>query len=182
MEERIVYFEKPGKENTDEVIALVRERAKAREIGRIVVASTRGGTAQAFSKACAGDDLRLTVVPWQYGFKGAEQPFPEELTAELREQGHQVHFGTMLFHTTDLYGTNAPQALANILRTLGQGIKVCVEIIMMAADGGCAGIGERIIAVAGTASGADTAVVATAAPSNKISSLRIHEIICKPLM
>jgi len=53
---------------------------------------------------------------------------------------------------------------------------------MMACDGGCVDIGEKVIAVAGTGSGADTAVLATAAPSTKITSLRIHEIICKPIL
>jgi hypothetical protein len=64
---------------------------------------------------------------------------------------------------------------------MGQGIKVCVEILLMACDGGCIGIGEKVIAVAGTGSGADTAVVGSAAPSTKLTSLRIHEIICKAL-
>lgn len=182
MEEKIVYFEKPGKENTQAVIELVLERAKSRDIGKIVVASTRGDTAKTFSEAVEGKDIDLVVVPWQFGFKGKENPFPQDLISELHEKGHTVHFGTMLFHTTDLYGTNMPQALANILRVFGQGIKVCIEILMMACDGGCAGIGEKIIAVAGTASGADTAVVASAGPSNQLSSLRIHEIICKPIL
>jgi len=39
-----------------------------------------------------------------------------------------------------------------------------------------------VIVVAGTAGGADTAVVATAAPSTGLTRLRIHEIICKPLL
>jgi len=75
-----------------------------------------------------------------------------------------------------------PQAMADLLRVFGQGTKVCIEIIMMACDGGCVGVGERIIAVAGTGSGIDTAIIATAAPSTKITSLRIHEIICKPFL
>ena len=182
MEEKIVYFEKPGKENTGEVIRLVLQRAKLKNISRIVVASTRGNTAKLFSEAIEGEDINLVVVPWQFGFKGDDTPFPQELVKELREKKHLVHFGTMLFHTTDLYGTNAPQAMANLLRTFGQGIKVCIEIIMMACDGGCIGIGEKVIAVAGTGSGADTAVLATAAPSTRITSLRIHEIICKPIL
>jgi hypothetical protein len=174
MEEKIAYFEKPGKGNTTDVIKLVKERAQARGINRFVVASTRGGTAKDFLEAVAGTEYRLVIVPWQYGFKAEEQPFPQELVSELREKNHQVHFGTMLFHTGDFYGTSAPQAMANVLRTFGQGIKAC--------DGGCLRIGERVIAVAGTGSGADTAVVATAAPSTKLTSLRIHEIICKPMM
>ena len=182
MEEKIVYFEKPGKENTGEVIKLVLQNAKLKNISRIVVASTRGNTAKSFSEAVEGKDTHLVVVPWQFGFKGDGNPFPKELVNELREKKHLLHFGTMLFHTTDLYGSNVPQAMANLLRAFGQGTKVCIEIIMMACDGGCIGIGEKVIAVAGTGSGADTAVLATAAPSTKITSLRIHEIICKPIL
>lgn len=182
MKEKIVYFEKPGKENIGEVIKLVLERAKLRNINKIVVASTKGYTAKSVSDAVERKDINLVVVPWQFGFKKEENPFPQELVNELRKKKHLVHFGTMLFHTVDLYGTNTPQALANILRVFGQGMKVCVEIIMMACDGGCISKGEKVIAVAGTESGADTAVVATAAPSTKVTSLRINEIICKPIL
>ena len=182
MEEKIVYFDKPGKENTGKVIKLVLQRAKLKNISRIVVASTRGNTAKSFSEAVEGEDINLVVVPWQFGFKRDDNPFPQELVNELRGKKHFVHFGTMLFHTTDLYGTGVPQAMANLLRAFGQGTKVCFEIIMMACDGGCVGIGEKVIAVAGTGSGADSAVLATAAPSTKITSLRIHEIICKPIL
>ena len=88
----------------------------------------------------------------------------------------------MLFHTDNLYGTNTSTALANILRVLGQGMKVCVEITMMACDAGCIKPSEKVLVVAGTGSGADFAVVATAASSNNIRSLKINEIICKPIL
>ena len=182
MEEKIVYFEKPGKRNTAEVIQLVKERAHARGINRFVVASTRGNTARDFLETVTGTEHRLVIIPWQFGFKSQDQPFPQELVSELQAKNHQVHFGTMLFHTVEFYGTGAPQAMANVLRTFGQGTKVCLEILLMACDGGCIGIGEKVIAVAGTGVGADTAFVATAAPSTRMGSLRIHEIICKPVM
>jgi hypothetical protein len=180
MEEKIIYFERPGNENTADVIRLAKERAQARRIKKVVMASTRGETARAAAKALEGAGLQLVVIPWQYGFRDT-QPFPPELVAELREKGHRVHFGTMLFHTEDLYGNKTPQVMANLLRIFGQGIKVCVEIAMMACDGGCVDIGEKAIVVAGTGAGANTAVVATASPSTKMTGLRVHEIICKPL-
>jgi uncharacterized protein len=185
MEEKIIYFEKAGVDNTTTVLDLVKAHAQAKGIRKIVVASTRGGTARAAMDAFRGTDIQLIVVPWQYGFgehhEIGQQPFPETLVNELHAQGHRVHFGTMLFHTDKLYGTTAPQALANILRVFGQGFKVCVEIVLMAADGGCVAKGEKVIVVAGTGVGADTAMVATVAPSVKLSALRIHEILCKPL-
>lgn len=182
MEEKIVYFEKPGKENTEAVIKLVLDRGAVRDIDSFVLASTRGATARIMATAVEGKDFKLVVIPWQFGFKGKENPFPQTIMQELREKKHIVHFGTMLFHTTDLYADKTPLAMANALRVFGQGIKVCVEIIMMACDGGCLAIGEKVIAIAGTNVGADTAVVATAAPSTMLTSLRIHEIICKPLL
>ena len=181
MEEKITYFEEKGKVNTSRVLSLVKERAEARGIGRIILASTRGETARAAAEAFEKTDLKLVVIPWQYGF-GDAQPFPRELASELEGKGHKVHFGTMLFHTEEFYGMKTPQVMANLLRIFGQGTKVCVEIIMMACDGGGVEEGETVIAVAGSASGADTAVVATAAPSNKLTRLRIHEIVCKPLL
>jgi len=181
MEEQIVYFEKTGKENTAQVLALVKKRAATRGIKRIVLASTRGDTARAAADAFEGTALQMVVIPWQFFFKQDQaQPFPRELVTTLQGKGHRVHFGTMLFHTGDLYGIQTPTVMANLLRIFGQGIKVCVEIIMMAADGGCVEQGEKVIAVAGSGGGADTAVVATAAPSTRMAALRIHEIICKP--
>ena len=184
MEEKIVYFEKPGAENTAAVIDIVKAHAALIGVKRIVLASTRGETAKAFADAFQGSGIQLVVIPWQYGFAElylqGPQPFPEELVDQLRQSGHQVHFGTMLFHAESLYGSKVPGALANVLRVFGQGAKVCVEILMMATDGGCLAKGEKVIAVAGTSSGADTAVVATAAPSLALADLRVHKILCKP--
>lgn len=180
MKEQIVYFETAGKENTAEVLRLVKERAAARGIFKIVLASTRGDTARTALDAVDGTDIRLVVIPHQFGF-GERQRFPQELVAEIEKKGHRVHFGTMLFHTEELYGVKAPRLMANLLRTFSQGMKVCVEIIMMACDGGVITSGEKVIAVAGTGAGADTAILATAAPSTRMSGLHIHEIICKPL-
>lgn len=180
MEERITYYEEPGRDNTEETLRLVAERAESRGIDKIVLASTLGDTARVAADRFAGTNIRMVVVPHQYGF-GQSQRFPPELVAELEQQGHCVHFGTMPFHTDGLYGVRVPSVIATLLRTFCQGMKVCVEIILMAVDGGRVATGETVIAVTGTGRGADTAVVATAAPSNQLHELHITEIICKPL-
>jgi len=180
LEEKIVYFEKPGMENTETTLKLALERAKARGIRKIVLASTRGDTARQAVELLDGSGIKMVVVPHQYGFM-AGQRFPAELVAELAGKGHTVHFGTMLFHTENLYGMDTPRVMANLLRTFCQGMKVCVELIFMAVDGGCVESGEEVVVVTGTGRGADTAVVAIAAPSTKLPELHITEIICKPL-
>ena len=180
MEEKIVYFDEAGIENTETTLRLAAERAKARGIKKVILASTRGDTARLAARLWAGNGIKMVVVPHQYGFM-AGQRFPAELVSELTGQGHAVHFGTMLFHTENLYGMDTPRTMANLLRTFCQGMKVCVEIIFMAVDGGKVAPGEQVVAVTGTGRGADTAIVAIAAPSTRLPDLHITEIICKPL-
>ena len=179
-EEKITYFETIGLENTEETLRLAAERAKARGIKKIVLASTTGETARLAAERFAGTGIKMVVVPHQYGFIG-EQRFPAALISELEKKGHHVHFGTMLFHTDGFYGMTMPTVMAILLRTLCQGMKVAVEIILMATDSGCIAAGEKVIAVTGTGRGADTAIVATASTSTKLYDLHITEIICKPL-
>ena len=181
MEEKIVYFEEPGIENTEATLRLAEERAKARGIKKVILASTRGETARIAARLWAGNGIKIVVVPHQYGFMAPQQRFPAELVSELAGQGHTVHFGTMLFHTENLYGMDTPRVMANLLRTFCQGMKVCVELIFMTVDGGHVAPGEEVVVVAGTGRGADTAVVAIAAPSTRLGELHITEIICKPL-
>ena len=181
MKETITYFQKPGKENTDEVLSLVKERAKARGVSKIVLASTTGYTAKKAMELFADDEIQLIVIPHQFGFDKPESKFPKDLAPTLEEKGHKVHFGAMPFHTDAFYGNGTPTALANILRSFCQGIKVCFEISFMAADGGClAEEGEKIIAVAGTGAGADTAIIATSSTTQAPRGFKVHEIICMP--
>jgi len=181
IEEKIIYFEEPGQQNTEVTLHLAAERAKARGISKIVLASTTGDTARKAARLFTGTGVKLVVVPHQYGFLHTGQHFPEELITELERQGHRVHFSTMLFHTDDLYGTRSPSVMAMLLRTFCQGMKVVHEILLMATNGGCVASGEKVIVVTGTGRGADTAVVATAAPSTRLYELHVTEIICKPL-
>jgi hypothetical protein len=179
METTITYFEETGPANTAAVLALVKKRAAEAGIRRVVLASTRGDTAREASKVFAGTGVTLVVIPHQYGF-GESPKFDMGLAKELQAAGHRVHWSTMLFHTDDFYGTQSASALANLLRTFGQGMKVCLEILLMAADGGLVERGEQTVVVAGSGRGADTAILATASTSNRLKEVRVHEILCKP--
>ena len=181
MEAKIVYFEKVSAENTETTFRLVKERLAASKIKKIVLASTTGETARKALQFFRDIDVKLIVVPHQFDFRRETNPFPQEMVRTLREAGHEVHFGTMLFHTDELYGSNIPIIMANLLRCFSQGMKVCFEIVLMATDAGLLARGENIIAIAGTGRGSDTAVVVQAASSRNLKQLRINEIICKPL-
>jgi uncharacterized protein len=180
MESKVVYFEDIKAENTEITFQLVQERMNTLGIKKLVLASTTGATARKAMDFFKGKGVRLIVVPHQFGFR-EKRAFPEELVEALREAGHEVHFGTMLFHTDNLYESQIPILMANLLRCFSQGVKVCYEIVLMATDAGLLTIGEKVIAIAGTGRGSDTALVMQAACSRNMKKLRVNEMICKPL-
>jgi uncharacterized protein len=181
MEKMIYYFEDWKPENTEITFQLVRERLAGSAIKNLVMASTTGATARKAAEFFKDASVKLTVVPHQFDFRRKVNPFPPEVANFLRDSGHEVHFGTMLFHTDNLYESKAPTLMANVLRCFCQGVKVCFEIVLMATDAGLVASGETVIAIAGTARGSDTALVMQAASSQHLKRLRVHEILCKPL-
>lgn len=181
MQRKITYFESIKENNTPETFRLVKEYLDESCIKKIVLASTTGSCADYAMKLFENTDIQLVVVPHQFDFSSPDNRFPKELTTKLRERGHFVHFGTMLFHTDKLFGTSIPNVIANFLRCFSQGFKVCYEIVLMATDAGILQSGEKVIAIAGTGLGADTALVMQASSTQHLERLRVNEIICKPL-
>ena len=132
MESKIVYYEKRSPENTETTFQLVQERLSSSGIKKLVIASTTGATARKAAEFFSDSGVKLIVVPHQFDFRRKVNPFPPELVTSLKESGHEVHFGTMLFHTNSLYESNVPILMANLLRCFSQGVKVCFEITLMA--------------------------------------------------
>lgn len=181
MERTVTYFETLDPKNTEITFRLARARAQELGIRKIVIASTTGATAKKAMEYFQEDTIQLVVIPHQWDFHREVNVFPPELGTALRHAGHIVHFGTMLFHTNDLYESTTPLVMANLLRCFCQGFKVCFEIVLMATDGGHVKSGEPVIAIAGTGRGSDTALVMQAASSQHLKKLRVNEILCKPL-
>ena len=61
-----------------------------------------------------------------------------------------------------------------------QGMKVAVEVALMAADADLLDMSQEIIAIAGTGEGADTAIVLKPAYARKFKKIEIREILAKP--
>jgi len=184
-EASIVYFDSVGADNTDETLKLAKVRASELGIERIVVATTKGDTAVKAAKEFK--DYKVVVVTHTTGFLA---PGAQELTPENRQKieklGAQIFTGTHAFGGISVASrkTFATHVLgdfmANTLRMFGQGMKVAIEITMMAADAGLVSPDEEVIAIAGTGRGADTAIVVKPAHAHDAFSLRVKEIICKP--
>ena len=58
-----VYFEKPGKEHTEETLKIALEAAKERGIDIVLVSSTTGWTALKALEVFKGSGLNLIVKP-----------------------------------------------------------------------------------------------------------------------
>jgi hypothetical protein len=180
VKDQIVYFEQSGAENTEVCFETVDRALSELGVTTVVLASTRGDTARYAMDHYKGQDVRLIVVPHQYGF-GPGQRFPPELVERAEQEGHTVYFGTMLFHQEKTWGEGPAQAVANFLRLFCQGVKVCVEILLMAGNAGLVQEGEQVIVVAGTGRGADTALVMTGGTTTNLRDAHVSRILCKPL-
>jgi hypothetical protein len=184
-EARIVYFDSPGPENTEETLRLAEGRAKDLGIKKIVVASTTGGTGVKAAQEFEG--YKVVVVTHTTGFKA---PGMQELTFEnkamIEKLGADIFtgahaFGGVAHAVRNTFNTHVlGDFMANTLRMLGQGMKVAIEVSLMAADAGLISPDEEVIAIGGTARGADTAIVVKPAHAHNAFSLRVKEIICKP--
>ncbi|MBI2303940.1 MAG: hypothetical protein HYU86_04235 [Chloroflexi bacterium] len=182
---RTAYFSKVGRRNTEEVLRRARERAQELGISTIIVATGSGDTAVKAAEYFRG--YRVVVVTRS---TGRDVPDLQELTDESRRRIQEL--GGVVLTTTHIFGGigravrrklgayQVDELIAFVLRVFGQGVKVCCEITMMAADAGLARTDEEVIAIAGTARGADTALVLKPAHAQDFFDIQVEEIICKP--
>jgi len=183
----ITYFEKSGSDNTEETIKLAYERALELNIKDIVVASTHGNTALKAAEAFAGQRFNIVAVTICEGYKSEGWAMSREERAKLQAKGVKVLTGihalgddvTSAF-TEKFGGKSFNEIVAQTLYRFCQGMKVCVEIVLMATDAGLISVDGEVIAIAGTSEGADTAIVVKPAYPRKFLELKVKEVIAKP--
>lgn len=187
MEKKIVYFDRPGPENTDEALRAARERAEEAGIRHLIVASTSGETGLKAFDRFKGLGVKMVVVTLHAGRWPVYRKPDFHVLERLRENGVKVltctHalLGNVEMAIRERFGGLQPSELiAQTYYTLGQGMKVAVEIAVMAADADLIPVSEEVIAVAGTGRGADTVIVLKPAYSNRFFDLEIREIVAMP--
>ena len=83
--------------------------------------------------------------------------------------------------------TEGMDDIRETFRAFGQGFKVAIEVILIAADKGLITLYEDVIGVGGTGMGADTAVIARATRTEEVhhkdesKRLEIREVLAMPL-
>lgn len=178
-----MFWDAPGEKNTDKTIQLALKRAKELGIQYLVAASCSGDTC----RKLLGKGLNLVCVTHHVGFNApGEDEMGREAREFLQQQGVKVLTTTHLLAGVDravrmkFGGVYPAEIMAQTLRIFGQGVKVAVEVSVMALDAGLIPFGEEVISIGGTVEGADAAIVVLPAHANRFFDTEVREIICMP--
>ncbi|MGE5597963.1 MAG: pyruvate kinase alpha/beta domain-containing protein [Bacteroidota bacterium] len=181
----MVLFPREGPENTAETVRLAVEGARSRDLRHLVIASCSGATARAFLPY--RHDFTLVVVTHAVGFAGPGlDEMPAAVRAELGAAGCRLVTAAHVLSGAErglsrkFGGVYPVEIIAHTLRLFGQGVKVGVEIAVMALDAGAIPHGVDVVAVGGSGEGADTALVLRPSHVQSILETHVVEILCKP--
>jgi len=182
----MLLFAQSGEINTEETLKIALDELKRNGGNTLLISSTRGNSAMKALELIP-KDVRLIVVTHSQGFK---EPNTNEFSSELRQklvsEGHVVLTATHALSglersfRREFGGVYPSEIVANALRLFSQGVKVCVEIAVMAADAGLVRCDEWIVSCGGTGEGLDTAMVIKPANSSNFFELQVGTILCMP--
>ena len=157
----MTYFEAEGKGNLDTTLDLVKRTAEELGIQHIVVASTSGFTAEKVLDALNDLGVSLSVV-------GTERSrFASDVLKTLEDRGHVVCFSREV-------PSDYPDTASPALRRFSQGVKVAVQIAVIAAEKRLVSTEDDVISIGKW----DTALIVK--PSDKFAELKVRELICMP--
>jgi len=182
---QITYFKKPGKNNTNKTIELAIDCAEKNNIKKIVVATYTGETALKVTEKAKS--IKVIAVTLHAGTRMIrKKAIWEKNRAKLKSKGVEYHRGTQALSGVERamnkrYGGVFPLMIfVDALKLFSEGVKVCVEVTLMAADAGLVSPNEDIVVIAGTGGGCDTALLIRPNYSTNVFNLGIREIICMP--
>lgn len=180
-----VYFQDPGKENTQQTLEIASRRVTELDVPSVIVASTSGKTGSLATQFFPGRNL--VIVSHSAGFlkPDFQQLIPEE-RHRIEDAGAKVltcqhALGGVGRAVRKKLGTyELEEIMAFTLRVFGQGTKVAIEIALMAADAGLISTQESCMSIGGSEQGADTAILLIPAHAQNFFDLRVLEILAKP--
>jgi hypothetical protein len=184
-----MYFSSPGPANTKAVMEIAVREAVKRGIPAIVAASNTGQTINALLEEARRAQFSgsLVCVSHVNGFvENGVNELDHAARQRLEDAGVRVYTASHVLSGAErgvsrkFQGVYPAEIIAHSLRMLGQGMKVCVEISVMALDGGLIDYGKPVIAIGGSGRGADTAAILSPAHAQAIFETKVHEILCKP--
>lgn len=192
MKKSITYFEKPGNENTDELIEIIKERLLDSDINYVAIASVSGVTAiklaDTLDTVGIRDKIVIVNVTHHAGFKEKNKlEITDPRRKRLEDRGLVTFAGSHALSgvgrgiSNKFGGVTPVEIIAETFRMFSQGIKVCGEITIMLADAGLIPVDEKILTIGGKANGADSAAIITPANMTNVFEMKIHEVLAMPI-
>jgi len=186
-EDKVFYFAKKGAHNTDKTLDIALAGCEERGIKKIVVASSTGTTALK-ARVKAKSSLEIIAVTYGAGSKYVEEveafnrnrPLLEEKGIRIVRGIHALSATERTFENKYKSGFIPLNIVADTLRMFSQGMKVCVEAAVMAAEHGFIKPEEEVVVTAGTGHGADTAVVLRSGYAATMFDTKFKAILCMP--
>ena len=158
-----------------DILKVAVDAAKKNNISTIVIASTTGNTALKLLELVKEQNLHMIVVTHDEGKPEQERRFNEDIRKALLVNKVMVYthnprlillrkiigkaFGTFGFPRWYAH-------LSEVKEKYGTGVKVCHIIVQMLREGGVLG-DEKVVAIAGTKTGADSTAIFSVAAKNK---------------
>jgi len=186
-EGKVFYFEKKGSVNTDRTLEIALACCEQKGIKKIVVASSTGKTALLLREK-AKPSIEVIGVTYSAGSKYREEVEEFNRNREtMIKKSIQVVRGLHALSATERAFENKYKSgllplniVADTLRMFSQGMKVCLEVAVMAAEGGFVTPDEEVVVVGGSGTGADTAVIMKPAYAASMFETKFKAVLCMP--
>jgi len=186
-EGKVLYFEKKGTVNTDRALEIALACCEDKGIKKVVVASSTGKTALRLREK-AKASVEIIAVTYGAGSKYREEVEEFNRNREtLAKKGIQTVRGLQGLSATERAFENKYKSgllplniVADTLRMFSQGMKVCLEVALMAAEAGFITPDEEVVVIGGSGTGADTAVIMKPAYAASMFDTRFKAILCMP--
>ena len=190
------FFKTPGPDNTSKVIRVVKHRLRQGDVRKVLVASETGRLALQLRRAISRTSIACVTydAATRRKYRKALLMKSELLKAGIvivdtvqEPLGREMTFRNWWEKkTVKLPGTSADLFWMTLIAVGGHGLRTAVEAMVMALEAGVVRVRERVVSIAGTGWGADSALVMRAsrledavgkAPAKR---MKIEEILAMP--
>ena len=175
-------------DNSSEAFTLAYDKAVELDTD-IVLATTSGSTALRFAEYISDKDFanKVIVVSHAYGTREkGRNAMSEETRKQLLDTGFTVVTAAHALSGAErglsnvFKGVYPAEIVAHALRMISAGVKVCIEISLMACDAGAITYKKPVVYIGGTGRNADIVCVITPAYSANLLETKANDILCKP--
>jgi hypothetical protein len=190
-----LFFESPGPQNTAAVIRVVKKRLRLADVEKVLVASESGQLALRVRKQVPGAYVVCVTYDKETRKKFRKPVLMKDVLLAKRvtivERPEPMGRGLVFRNwwarrTLQLGGAMADLFWMTLICVGGHGFRTAIEIVFMAVEAGMVKVGEKVVSLAGTGWGADSAIVMRgskfeeAVGEDVAKRMKVEEILAMP--